>query len=131
VIQWLYDRGLQPAELGAVVRLGGSGAPSARERVAPAVLSGGDAPVAVDAVLFTFKTNLPARLTCKLYPSGGKAAVWSKTFRSVSAGRPFDCRVPADKLARGDYRLEVDGYSLDTNAPVWQEVRFYHSPDPR
>ena len=129
VLRWLYGRGLQPADLGAVVRLAGSGGPSARERVAPAVLSGDGIPVAVRSWLFTFKTNFPARLTCGLYPSGAEETVWSKTFKRVGAGRPFSCRVPVAKLARGDYRLEVDGWSLETNDPVLQEVRFFHSPD--
>jgi hypothetical protein len=128
VLRWLYDRGLQPADLGAVVRLGGSGAPALRERVAPAVLAAGEAPVALEGYGFTFKTNVPARLTCTLQRAGGKDTVWSKTFRGVSAGRPFTCRVPADRLAEGDYRLEVDGYSLDTNAGLKQVVRFFHSP---
>jgi hypothetical protein len=131
VLRWLYGRGLKPSDLGVVVRLAGTGAPSARERVAPAVLSGDGAPVPVRYYLFTFKTNLPARLACRLYPSGKEEAVWSKTFRSVSAGRPFTCRVPVAGLAQRDYRLEVDGYSLDTNAALNQEVRFFHSPDLR
>jgi hypothetical protein len=128
VLAWLFGRGLRPGELGAVVRLAGSGAPSARERVAPAVLSADDAPVALASYLFTFKTNFPARLGCTLYRGEANKTLWSKTFRRVSAGRPFTCRVPVGSLASGEFRLEVDGYSLDTNAPVWQEVRFFHSP---
>jgi len=129
VLQWLYGRGLQPDELGAVVRLSGTGAPSAEEQVAPAVLSASDKPVAPQSYLFTFKTNVPARLDCKLYPAASRSAVWSKTFKDVRAGLPFTCRVPLRLLRRDDYRLVVDGYSLDTNAPVSEEVRFFHSPD--
>lgn len=131
VLQWLYDRGLKPDELGAIVRLADTGAPSARERVAPALLSGDDGPVTPQSYLFTFKTNLTAQLDCSLYPDTEQGAVWSKTFTRVGAGRPFTCQVPLSALKRGDYRLEVDGYSLDTNAPLRQQVRFFHSPDLR
>lgn len=129
VLQWLQGRGLRSADLGVVVRLAGGGAPSARERVAPAVLSGEGAPVTVQSWLFTFKTNFPARLTCGLFPRGAEETVWSKTFKRVGAGRPFSCQVPAAELKRGDYRLEIDGWSLDNNDPVVQEVRFFHNPD--
>lgn len=131
VLQWLYDRGLKAEDLGAIVRLSETGAPSARERVAPALLSGDARPVAIESYLFTFKSNLTARLTCSLYPDPGTNALWSKEFHRVSAGRPFTCQVPlgALRLKRGDYRLELDGYSLDTNAPVRQQVRFFHSPE--
>jgi len=133
VLQWLYGRGLKPDDLGAIVRLSETGAPSARERVAPALLAGDDRPVAMERYLFTFKSNLMARLTCSLYPDPGTNVLWSKHFFRVSAGRPFTCEVPLGevKLRGGDYRLEVDGYSLDTNAPVRQQVRFFHSPDLR
>jgi hypothetical protein len=131
VLQWLYQRGLQAADLGALVRLGDSVVPALRERVAPAVLAGGDGPVALEGYGFTFKVNLPARLSCVLYRAGEKDALWSKTFRSVSAGRPFTCRVPVAKLTEGDYHLEVDGYSLDTNAGIQQVVSFFYSPDLR
>lgn len=129
VLQWLYGRGLQPSDLGAVVRLSGTGTPSAEEQVAPAVLSVSDQPVALQSYLFTFKTNVPARLDCTLYRAASRSAVWSKTFKDVRAGLPFTCQVPLSLLRRNDYRLVVDGYSLDTNAPVSEEVRFFHSPD--
>jgi hypothetical protein len=131
VLQWLYGRGLTPADLGAVVRLAAGDTPSAREHVAPALLSGDDAQVAPRSYLFSFKSNLPARLTCALYPDRGVDPVWSKDFHRVSAGRPFTCRVPFGGLKKGNYRLEVDGYSLDTSAPIRQQVRFFHSPDLR
>jgi len=95
------------------------------------MLSASDQPVALQSYLFTFKTNVPARLDCKLYRAASRSAVWSKTFKDVRAGLPFTCRVPLSLLTRGDYRLVVDGYSLDTNAPVSQEVRFFHGPDLR
>jgi hypothetical protein len=129
VLLWLYDRGLRPDELGAVVRLSGTAAPSAEEQVAPAVLSASDLPVAPQSYLFTFKTNVPARLDCKLYPAASRSAVWFRNFKDVRAALPFTCQVPFSLLRRGDYRLVVDGYSLDTNAPVWEEVRFFHSPE--
>jgi hypothetical protein len=131
VLQWLYGRGLRPEDLGAIVRLGAGDTPSAREHVAPALLSGDGAPVAPQSYLFTFKSNLPARLTCSLYTDRGSEPVWSKDFHRVSAGRPFTCQVPLGGLKKGDYRLEVDGYSLDTSAPVRQQVRFFHSRDLR
>jgi hypothetical protein len=131
VLLWLYDRGLEPADLGAVVRLTPTSYPTAEERVAPAVLAGDDRPVAVESYLFTFKTNMPARLSCHLYREGRRKPVWSKTFKRVSAGRPFTCPVPTDRLDRGSHRLVVDGYSLDTSAPVTQEVAFFHSPELR
>jgi hypothetical protein len=99
--------------------------------VAPALLAGDDRPVTVESYLFTFKSNLTARLTCSCYADPGTVALWSKDFHRVSAGRPFTCQVPLGALKKGDYRLEVDGYSLDTNAPVRQQVRFFHSPDLR
>lgn len=128
VLEWLFGRGLQPTDLGAVVRLSAGSGPSARERVAPAVLSGDSAPISAKSYLFTFKTSFPAYLTCSLRRVGEDTRLWSKTFKRVGAGRPFTCKVPIGKLQLGDHQLEVDGYSLDTNAPVWQEVRFYHSP---
>lgn len=128
VLGWLFGRGLQPADLGAVVRLSGSDAPSPTERVAPALLSGDDAPVTVTDYLFTFKTNLPARLTCTLSAYEAAGTLWSKTFERVGAGRPFTCRVPVAGLAAGKYLLRVDGWSLATNEPVQQEVRFTHDP---
>jgi hypothetical protein len=131
VLQWLYGQGMKPDDLGAIVRLSETGAPSARERVAPALLSGDDRPVAVKSYLFTFKSNLPADLTCSLYADQGKNVLWSKDFHRVSAGRPFTCEVPLGALKEGDYRLEIDGKSLDKNAPVRQQVRFFHSPDLR
>jgi hypothetical protein len=136
VLQYLFqrenkDKRLTTADLGALVRLSRTDTPSAREHVAPALLSGDDAPVAPQSYLFTFKSNLPARLTCYLYADRGTDPVWSKDFYRVSAGRPFTCQVPFGGLKKGDYRLEVDGYSLDTNDSVHQEVRFFHSPDLR
>lgn len=109
-----------------LVRLGGTGAPSAHEWIAPAVLAVGETLVVPKSYLFTFKTNFPARLTCSLSAESADTEVWSKTFKRVRAGRPFTCRVPLDILIQGEYRLLVNGYSLDTNAPVWQEVRFHH-----
>ncbi len=131
VLQWLYTRGLSPEDLGAIVRLAAEDTPSARERVAPALLSGDDAAVTPRGYLFTFKSNLPARLTCSLYADPGTIAVWSKDFHRVSAGRPFTCQVPLAGLQTGDHRLELVGYSLDTNARIRQQVRFFHTPDLR
>jgi hypothetical protein len=131
VLQWLYGRGLTPEDLGAIVRLASGDTPSAREHVAPVLLSGDDAQVAPQRYLFTFKSNLPARLTCSLYPDRGMAPVWSKDFYRVSAGRPFTCRVPFGGLKKGDYRLEVNGYFLDNSALIRQQVRFFHNPDLR
>jgi hypothetical protein len=131
VLAWLFERGLRPGDLGAVVRLSDDNGSSVLERVAPAILSADQALVSVESYLFTFKTSFPAFLTCSLRREGADAPLWTKTFKRVGAGRPFSCKVPIEKLGKGDHRLEVDGYSLDTNAPVWQEVRFYHSPDLR
>jgi len=123
------EKRLTTADLGALVRLSNTGPPSARERVAPAILSGDGRPVTPERYLFTFKSNLPARLTCALFPSSGQNVLWSKTFKRVSAGQPFTCQVPLRRLRRGDYRLELDGYSLDTNKPVRRQVRFFHDGD--
>ena len=71
VLDWLLDRGLKPADLGVVVRLG-DGRPSADERVAPALLVpvgaelGTSSGSAVQHWRFSFKTNLPANLACEL-----------------------------------------------------------------
>jgi len=129
VLGWLYVRGLRIDELGALVRLAETAAPSAHERVAPAVLSGDDQPAPVQSYQFTFKTSLPAILTCKVYAADTRQAILSVVFKRVGVDRPFSCQVPVAGLSRGDYRLEIDGYSLETNAPVMQEVRFFHDPD--
>jgi hypothetical protein len=55
--------------------------------------------------------------------------VWSRTFKRVAAGRPFTCQVPVAALTSGGYLLKIDGYSLETSAPVEQEVRFVYDPD--
>jgi len=128
VLTLLFRRGLRPGDLGAVVRLAGSDAPSPTEHVAPALLSGDETPVAVTDYLFTFKTNLPAHLTCSLTADGVPGTRWSKTFQRVGAGRPFICQVPVADLAVGDYLLLVDGRSLANADKVKQEVRFAHDP---
>jgi len=133
VLQWLFTREdekkrLRPDDLGAVVRLKDVDAPSARERVAPVVLSGDDRPVALQSYLFTFKSNLQARLTCSLYQGEGRDAVWTKTLKQVEAGRPFSCQVPVDVLKKGDYRLVVEGYATKDSTAISEQVRFFHSP---
>lgn len=141
VLDWLMGQGLAIDDLGVVVRLGDA-RPSLDERVAPAVLApagaaadavaGRQAPAAPQAWRFSFKTNLPANLVCELRaeraPSDA-APLWTKPLPRVAAGRPFDCTVPARRLAAGDdYRLTVTGWSLETSQPLRQDVRFRHAP---
>jgi hypothetical protein len=118
-------RGLVPRHLGALVRLGADGS-GARERVAPAVLSGTNGLEPIVGYRFTFKTGGPAHMVCRLFPlpSSEGTPLWEKAFPRVDGGRAFTCRVPADRVGRGPHRLVLSGYSLRDSAPIRQLVDF-------
>ena len=114
-------------ELGVVARLG-KAQPSRIERVAPVILYHHRPPGLVEAYLFTFKTSGAARLTCTIYPETQSKPLFDRTFRRVRGGRPFTFRWDTTGVQSGAYRLVVDGYLLDTSAPLAQTVSFYHQP---
>jgi hypothetical protein len=132
VLKWLYGRGLQTAELGVLVRLGEADAPPGRERVAPVVLAGDDWPVEIERYLFTFRTRVPARVTCQLEPVAVASPIWGQSVKHTLADHSYSCRVPFPPLPAGEYRLRIESWSLTDRISLANlDVRFYHDPDLR
>jgi hypothetical protein len=121
------DAKLNIYDLGVLVRLGYD-TPRSVEEIAPAILYHSLLPDAVDAYLFTLKTNGDTRLSCSVYREGEAPAIMTQAFRRVPGGRPFTVRWDAQGAGEGGYTLCCKGYFLDTNQPVHQTVRFYHRP---
>jgi hypothetical protein len=121
------DAKLNMYELGVLVRLG-KDTPQSVEDVAPAILYHSHPPEAVQAYLFTMKTNGDARMSCSVYRDGEAAAMMTQAFRRIPGGRPFTVRWDAQGAGEAGYTLVCKGYFLDTNQPVQQTVRFFHKP---
>jgi hypothetical protein len=117
--------GLKMYDLGVLVRLE-KAEPGAVERVAPALFYHSQCPTTVKGYLLTFKTHRNARLECSVYKEGTKAAVFTRSFRRQSGGRPFSVKWTTPHTADGVYKLVINGYFLDDNKPIEQTVTFYH-----
>lgn len=110
-------------DLGAVVRLEKE-RPGKRERVAPAVVYGAEAPQTAPGYRFTLKTNGAARVTCKIYRDTTEVFALPKKRRP--AGSPFTVRWKSTDQPDGWYRLVLSGYFEADNSPLDKEVVFYH-----
>ncbi|MDF0666640.1 MAG: SUMF1/EgtB/PvdO family nonheme iron enzyme [Nitrospira sp.] len=121
------DEKLNVSELGVLIRLGRQ-TPAAAEDVAPAILYHTRLPEKISGYMFTMKANGDARLTCKVFQEGKSTELMTQNFRRIPGGRPFTVRWDAAGAQEGRYALDCNGYSLDTNQPVRQRVRFYHQP---
>lgn len=129
VLRQLGQR-LNPYELGVLIRLGDE-KPVVDEKVAPAILYHAQPPNKIDGYLFTMKTNGDARLSCNVSREKGSPELMTQSFRRIPGGRPFTVGWNAAGAQEGQYELDCDGYFLDNNQPLHQNVRFFHKPTVR
>lgn len=115
------------ADLVPLVRLDRE-TPARRERVAPAVFPGRDHPVQVAGYRFVLRVNAPAQLRYQLYAAGSEVAVAFGEPRRRSGGKPFEISWQPGESPPGEYRLLIEGYFLEDNTPIDQEITFHHAP---
>jgi len=121
------DRNLDPYDLGILARMDIKN-PSRVEHIAPVILYHSDEPTLVEGYLFTLKPNENARLFVSIVNEENSETIWKQVFRRKVAGRPFTVKWDATESQEGPYRFVVKGFSLHTNRPLNQTVRFYHRP---
>jgi len=111
--------------LGVLVRLGKT-VPSSIEYVAPAALYHTRAPASAAGYVFTLRTNSDVRLTYSVYREGSSVPIMTQRLSRVPSDRSFAIRWDARRAIDADYRLVISGFTLDTNRPILQIVRFHH-----
>jgi hypothetical protein len=123
----LRPLGLAPSELVALARLGRD-TPARRERVAPVIFPAVLRPQTVSRYRFVFKTNGAAMLRHSVYgPGSDEPLLASEAPTRRPGGAAFDVRWDAGGLPEGRYRVVLEGYFVNNNAPVVQEVEFFHA----
>jgi hypothetical protein len=121
---------LKASDLGVLVRLQDcpnidSAAP---DRIAPVILYQNQPPVQLSAYVFTYKLRSNAKVSLKVKALADGQTIFPKELGNKTG--VFEVVVPAAKLASGDYQVELTGYDLTSNAPVYQSVRFFHPAKP-
>jgi hypothetical protein len=85
-------------------------------------------PVQLSAYVFTYKLRSNAKFSLKVKALADGQTIFPKELGNKTG--VFEVVVPAAKLASGDYQVELTGYDLTSNAPVYQSVRFFHPAKP-
>lgn len=121
--------GLKPNDLGIVARLD-KREPSAVETVAPVLFYQSQYPTQVNGYLFTFGLRDDAKVRGVIYEETKGAIVFSQDVGRQRGGRPFTLKwdLTTAPAPTGQYRLVLSGYTLSTNDPISQIVRFIHMP---
>ena len=122
----LRPLGLAPKDLLVLARLG-TDVPGPRERVAPVLLQG-EPGQPTSTYRLTFKTNSLARTRAYVVGPGSSTRLWeSGPLLRRSAGIAFDVVWEAAAQPPGTYRIIVEGYFLNDNTGIHQEVELYHA----
>jgi hypothetical protein len=121
------DRNLNLYDLGILARMETKD-PSRNEHIAPVIFYHSNEPTVTQGYLFTLKPNENARLSVSIVNANDSTTIWKQVYRRKVAGRPFTVKWDASNSPEGPYRFVVKGFSLSTNQPLNQTVRFYHHP---
>lgn len=130
--RWPVADVIGPAEvraesLVALVRLDRE-TPGRRERVAPVVFPSLDSALQITGYRFVLRVNAPAKLRYRIYATGSAEPMVGSEHKKRSGGKPFEISWHAGESPGGEYRLLIEGYFLEDNTPVDQEISFVHSP---
>lgn len=112
-------------DLGILARLDYQN-PTKEETVAPVILYQETVPSAINGYLFTFKTNGPSRLACRIYKEGNDSPLFTQNFPRAWGGQPKTVQWNSANVEEGWYRLVINGSFRNNNDPIDKVVRFYH-----
>ncbi len=128
VIQKVFKEEVKLYDLGVLARVGSS-EPSSIERVAPAILFHAFIPSSISGYIFTFRHSEVMRANASIIQETTGKALFKRNFRSTNVGDPLNIHWETNGAEAGNYRLELSGFSLESNEPFRIEVRFYHQPN--
>ncbi len=127
VLQVLNSR-MNMYALGIVIKLTPSKRADIDYQVAPPVFFSQTLPSRIAAYRFDLKPGENALLNISIDQGSGTDLVYSTRVRRAVGGRPVPIIWNVDQADPGFYRLVVDGYFLNSNAPILRRIGFIHQP---
>lgn len=122
---------LKLTDLGVLVRLQSCNNDDSHadpESVAPVVLYQDKLPSHLSGYIFTFKLRSNSKVSLSVKAATDSQMVYEDKTRNQSG--VFDVVWPNPPQKAGEYVVELNGYGLHSNEPVYKAFRFFHHPGP-